>query len=239
MNFVRDKKFFNLVIDMKENELIISDFNRIAQLDHDQWEHNKHYHKYFLRFVPPDMEKALDIGCGRGEFTRKLAERAQMVIGVDLAPEMIEKAKELSPEYKNITYENIDILQYDLGQQKYDCIVSIATFHHLPLEEMFKKVEKALKAEGIFLLLDLYEQKTIREKLLGAIAVPADIVMMKLKTGKCTKTEQEIKAWKEHAKHDKFMTLNDINRIAGQILPGARVRKHLFWRYSLIWKKLY
>jgi hypothetical protein len=24
---------------------------------------------------------------------------------------------------------------------------------------------------------------------------------------------------------------------AGDLLPGARVRRHLFWRYSLVWRK--
>jgi hypothetical protein len=32
-------------------------------------------------------------------------------------------------------------------------------------------------------------------------------------------------------------TYAQMRRIAGQILPGVRYRRHLLWRYSLVWAK--
>jgi hypothetical protein len=33
------------------------------------------------------------------------------------------------------------------------------------------------------------------------------------------------------------MKLEEIRRVADEVLPGAIVRRHLFWRYSLVWRK--
>lgn len=65
----------------EEKNIIESDFNRIAQLDHTKWEHNKHYHNFLNNFIPRNCNKALDIGCGVGEFTRLLAKQSIEVVG--------------------------------------------------------------------------------------------------------------------------------------------------------------
>lgn len=150
---------------------------------------------------------------------------------------MIKKAEQQSKEYNNIEYKNADIMEYNLDKEEYDCIVSIATFHHLPMGEIFKKVKNSLKHEGVFLLLDLYNQKTVGEKLISAVVIPINIFMMLIMTGKVKKSKEEIDAWNEHSKIDKYMTIKEIKEIADTILPGAKIKRHVFWRYSLVWKK--
>ncbi|ARA96712.1 hypothetical protein CW755_03785 [Geobacillus thermodenitrificans] len=49
--------------------------------------------------------------------------------------------------------------------------------------------------------------------------------------------QKENRAMKDHIKHDVYMPLKDIRKIVNSILPNAIIRRHLFWRYSLIWKK--
>ena len=49
------------------------------------------------------------------------------------------------------------MLQWDFPREKYDCIASIATFHHLPLEVMLQKAKDALKPGGVLLILDLFQ----------------------------------------------------------------------------------
>jgi hypothetical protein len=44
-------------------------------------------------------------------------------------------------------------------------------------------------------------------------------------------------AYAEHDKTDTFLTLPQIERACAEIMPGARVKKHLLWRYSVVWKK--
>lgn len=87
---------------MSENNIIREDFNRIAKLGEKQWDHNRHYHRYLGKHIPEHCEDALDIGCGIGEFSRLLAARSKQVTGLDLAPGMLEQAKERSKNYTNI-----------------------------------------------------------------------------------------------------------------------------------------
>src|SRR2546426_12026880 len=48
-------------------------------------------------------ERALDLGCGTGPYLRLLAGFAREVVGVDVAPAMIEEAKRsLAPELDNV-----------------------------------------------------------------------------------------------------------------------------------------
>jgi hypothetical protein len=44
-------------------------------------------------------------------------------------------------------------------------------------------------------------------------------------------------AWSEHARHDVYPALADVRSLGERLLPGAVVRRHLFWRYSLVWQK--
>jgi hypothetical protein len=44
-------------------------------------------------------------------------------------------------------------------------------------------------------------------------------------------------AWAEHGRHDTYPTLDEMRRICDGVLPGALIRGHLLWRYSLVWRK--
>ncbi|KUO70564.1 MAG: hypothetical protein APF77_22050 [Clostridia bacterium BRH_c25] len=222
---------------MESKHEITEDFNRIACLGENKWDHNRHYHKYLLRHMSEQCGLSLDIGCGTGEFSRLLARKYEGVQGIDLSPEMIKKAIEISQGYDNISYSLGDILEHPLEENNYDCIVSIATMHHLPLERMLNIADKSLRQGGTFLVLDLYKQQSIVDFIYSAAAIPINLLFMLFKTGHLRKSEEEIKAWDEHGKHDNYLTIKEVKQACRNILPGAKVKRHLFWRYSLVWKK--
>lgn len=45
------------------------------------------------------------------------------------------------------------------------------------------------------------------------------------------------KAWEQHGKHDSYSTVGEMRALADEILPGAVVKRHLLWRYSLVYKR--
>lgn len=222
---------------MDQLDIIRKDFDRIAQLKDTSWNHNRHYHKFLLKHIPFHCQVSLDIGCGMGEFSRLLVERSEKVIGLDLSMEMLKRAEKLSQDYPEINYRLENVMDYPLETEQYDCIVSIATMHHLSMELIFKRVKEALKPGGVLLILDLYQEETLSDYLVSAIASPINKVIGVMKTGKWGHSEEERQAWGEHGKNDEYMTLKEIRRISGQILPGVKVQRHLFWRYSLVWRK--
>ena len=218
-------------------EKIRSDFDRLAAFDSGDWNHNNHYHPYLLGNLPHQCAQSLEIGCGAGAFARLLAARSQYVLALDLSPEMIRIARERSADFPNIEYRVADVLEWPFPAEQFDCIASIATLHHLPLDTMLAKIKTALKPGGTLLVLDLFNAKEPGDFLVGAIAFPINILMSMGKAHRSSASQGERLAWNEHSQHDHYLDIPSVRRICREILPGAIIKRHLFWRYSIVWQK--
>ena len=218
-------------------EVIRDDFDRLALLDGDGWTHNNHYHSFLLRHIPAQCDDALEIGCGTGAFSRLLAQRSRHILGLDLAPEMVRIAQERSKNCPNVEYQAADVLEWDFPRGKYDCIASIATLHHLPLGVILQKAKDALGPGGVLLNLDLFKSEWPRDLLMDCIALPSSIILKLVKTGRLRESEAVRAAWTAHGIHDVYLPLSVIRQVCDQVIPGAEVRRHLLWRYSIVWEK--
>ena len=218
-------------------ESIQSDFDRIALLSDESWNHNAHYHEYLMSHIPEQCGRILEIGCGTGEFSRLLARRAEKVLAIDLSPQMIRLAKAHSKLYPNIDFVTGDATTYDFPDDQFDFIATLTTLHHLPAASILRKIRKALKPGGVFVCLDLYQRSGLRDLFFDMAAYPANIFLTLIKTGKTGLSGEIYKAYAEHGKTDSYLTLPQIKQMCADILPGARVNRHLFWRYSIFWKK--
>ena len=221
----------------KDTKLIQADFDKLALFDTDGWDHNRHYHPYLMKHVPSNCRQALEIGCGSGSFARLLSCKAERVLGLDLSSKMIEIARERSVEYSNIEYRVTDVMGWDFPEETFDCIVSIATLHHLPFIRTLQKVKTGLKDNGVLMVLDLYEPEGIRDSLINLLAVPVHTILKLKNTGKLREPKAIWNGWAEHAKHDSYLPVSNIQRICDDLLPGALIKKHLLWRYSIVWQK--
>jgi 2-polyprenyl-3-methyl-5-hydroxy-6-metoxy-1,4-benzoquinol methylase len=213
------------------------DFDRIAALSQARWDHNAQYHGYLSRHIPTYCEAALDVGCGTGTFSRLLAERAGRVVALDLSPRMIEVAKERSKQYANIEFEVADATEWVPGSEQFDCVVSIAMLHHVAAEEMLVKMAGLLRDGGTLAILDLCESEGLKDLFREMAAVPVSMALRLIKTGRLREPPEVRAAWTEHGRHDTYATLSEARRVCERVLPGARVRRHLLWRYSIIWRK--
>jgi 2-polyprenyl-3-methyl-5-hydroxy-6-metoxy-1,4-benzoquinol methylase len=218
---------------------IQADFDRLALLTAAHgWSHNDHYHGYLLKHVPGRCREALDIGSGTGAFSRCLAKRADHVLGLDLSPEMVRVATSMSRGYTNLEYRVADVLEIDLPDEHYDCIASIATLHHMPMEAILSKVKAALAPNGTLLVLDLYEGQGRVDRVANALAVPANIVLRLVKQRRLNEPREVREAWEAHGQSDRYPTLTQVRRVCREVLPGAKVKRHLLWRYSIVWRKV-
>jgi SAM-dependent methyltransferase len=76
-----------------------------------------------LARVLPRMEKSLpliDIGCGNGRFSRLLSAHFPKVLGIDISPHAIERAKEESRGVENVTYRVLDASAPGVGRRLAD-----------------------------------------------------------------------------------------------------------------------
>lgn len=215
-----------------------ADFDRLALLSDEGWSHNSHYHPFLLKHVPQQMDAALEIGCGTGAFSRLLAQRADRVMALDLSPQMIRVARERSAGYPNIQYATADAAVWDFPESHYDCVVTIATLHHLPLDMMIPRMARTLKPGGVLLILDLYslERWGWQDVLRNAAAVPYNLCLKLLKTRRLRPSREAREAWAEHGRTDQYVSPAQIRAACGDLI-GAQLRLHLLWRYSVIWKK--
>ncbi|MDX6693029.1 MAG: hypothetical protein QOF02_632 [Blastocatellia bacterium] len=213
------------------------DFDRIALLTEQHGGAGDAYHSYLISQLPPRFERALEIGCGAGAFTRLLAERAQSVNGIDLSPQMIRLAREQSTDYQNIEYTLADVMSYPLAAESYDCVVSLATLHHLSLEQLLPKMKDALKPDGLLIIHDLVADDGMIERAGSALAYPFSVARRLWKTGRLRAPRAVRDAWNEHGRTDVYLTLNEVGEMCGRHLKGARIQRHLLWRYTVVWRK--
>jgi len=220
------------------------DFDRLALLDSGGWTQNNHYHDFLLRHVPQDCIQALEIGCGTGAFSRRLAQRAKHVAAIDLSSEMIRVARSRSTQLSNIDFAVADVMACDLPAEHFDCITTIATLHHLPLRAALLKLIGSLKPGGVLIVLDLFESESnllkfggVRDAMLNAVAAGVSVSLRLLNNGRLKPPREVRAAWEEHGQTDSYPTLDQVRTLAAEIAPGAKVTRHLLWRYSLIWQK--
>lgn len=218
-------------------ETIRTDFDRIAALAGERWGHNVHYHAWLLAQLPERLGRVLEIGCGAGEFSRRLAGRAASVLAVDLSPLMISVARERTRLQENVEFVNADVMACEFADGEFDCVATLTTLHHLPTEAALEKISRALKPGGVFLCLDLYRRASAADLLYDCAAYPLGLLLRISKTGRLRPPREVREAFAEHGKTDTYLTLRQAERVCAEVMPGAVVKRHLFWRYSVVWKK--
>ena len=84
------------------------------------------------RYPQLTMGKALDFGCGLGRLSQGLAAHFERVDGVDIAPSMIDGAKELNRFSDTCRYHvnNADDLSL-FGDDEFDFVMSFITLQHM------------------------------------------------------------------------------------------------------------
>ncbi|MFJ5997844.1 class I SAM-dependent methyltransferase [Streptomyces sp. NPDC092370] len=196
------------------------------------WDHNAHFHRWILRQLPGRAGSALDVGCGSGDLARLPAGRAEHVHGIDADPEITARARELTPAGAPVTYTAADALT-GLGERSYDVITCVAVVHHLPFTEALQSFRDRLAPGGTLVIVGVARESTPVDHLLGIASIPLDIVMALLKN------------WGRPAPRPVSMTARtrppdlafpEVVREARAVLPGARVRRRLLWRYTLVWR---
>ena len=218
-------------------EQIQKDFDRIAVLSERESELGGTYDPFLLQFIPAPCDRALEIGCGTGTFTRLLALRANRVTATDLSGEMIRVARHRSTGHPNIDYSVEDVLETDLPAGQFDCIVMIATLHHLPAEPVLERLKQALAPEGVLILHDLLTPSGILDRAADLVRFPVSVGMRCLRTGRLWARRDVRRAWAEHGKAERYLTREEVAAMRDQLLEGGYVKYHLLWRYTLVWRK--
>lgn len=151
------------------NQKAVDLFNKLADSYQQRFFSVDHYRECLNILIAHlgERSKVLDVACGPGNISHFLLERKPRLelLGIDLAPNMIELARKNNPGARFLVY---DALQIDYLEASFDAIVVGFLFPYFSIEQvelfLFKAAEK-LTENGILYLstmTDLYENSRMK-----------------------------------------------------------------------------
>lgn len=179
-----------------------------------------HYHSVILNAIPGSSARALDVGCGDGTLARQLRRLVPQITAIDLARHHDDGA--------DIEYVLGDFLSYPFEPASFDVIVSVAALHHMDATAALGRMRDLLRAGGTLAIVGLARSE-----------FPADLPF-DLAGVVATRFHRLTKTFWEHSSPTVWPapeTFAETRILVARVLPGARYRRHLLWRYSLTWNK--
>jgi SAM-dependent methyltransferase len=128
-----------------------------------QYRYQRRKYDSLLSMLPQQpYPRVLDIGCGLGSLTRKLAPFAQHTLGSDISAAAIEQARKLSKAHPNIVYAQRDMLDEETQESPFDLIVLADTLYYIDpltparLKSIARNLCTKLAPGGLLLLVNHY-----------------------------------------------------------------------------------
>ena len=207
---------------------------RVRNTVAEPWNHNVQYHRLLLERMPVPCDEALDVGCGDGILTAKLAQRARHVTAIDRSHEMITKARQRLGNVRNVTLVEDDLLGGALPANRFDFIVAVAVVHHMAFDRAADQMAQLLRPGGTLAILGLARN--------GAPFAwgPSPRDYLWIPPGLLYSWFQRIRLgwWDPGAPTvEPEMTYAEITQQASAHLPGAELTRRLLFRYTLFWRK--
>ena len=196
--------------------------------DRDYWNHNAAYHPWLVAIAAEHRGDVLDVGCGDGLLAQRLAPVSRSVTGIDPDPAAIGRAADRLASVQHVSVSRAEFEGYRAGERRFDLITFVASLHHMDLRDSLVKARDLLTPTGEIAAVGCSANKTVRDWVWSAMCVPAARIGSWLHAetrniGVAVKDPQE--------------GLDDIRRAVDDVLPGASVRRALYYRYLLRWRR--
>ena len=199
-----------------------------APSDRDYWNHNTAYHPWLVSIAAEHRGDVLDVGCGDGLLAKRIAPVSRSVTGIDSDPASIGRATDRLASLRHVSVSQGNFQAYQAGARTFDLITFVASLHHMDLRASLVKARDLLTPTGEIAVVGCAAYKTVRDRVWSAMCVPAARLGSRLHSetrniGVVVTDPQE--------------GLDDIRRTVDEVLPGASVRRGLYYRYLLRWRR--
>lgn len=133
---------------------IKNEIKHFSNLDHIWWgaktvsgqtRYDKRYNLFRKLCNPKKGSKILEIGCGDGEFTKRLIETKSKILGTDITPAVIERARN---EIKGAKFIVDDAEKFSSKDSSIDIVCGISILHHVNYLKAFEQCYRVLKKNG-------------------------------------------------------------------------------------------
>jgi ubiquinone/menaquinone biosynthesis C-methylase UbiE len=110
-------------------------------------------------------ERILEVGCGSGHLTKRLAERGVDIVGIDANP----NAREVAGS-ELVLHMQAEHLQFD--DKEFDAVISVHAIEHIPpLDAAIAEMARVLQPQGRALF--IYPAEPIQ----GLYAIPTSVIL--------------------------------------------------------------
>ena len=201
----------------------------------DYWNQNVYYQPLILDAVPDKCGSALDVGCGDGMLACRLAARCRDVTGIDRDGRMIRMARERGQDIPNVAFLGGDFLTYPFDEASFDFVACNTAIHHMDFEDAIQAMSRLLRPGGQLAIVGVARNASPGDWLYDAAAVPVNWALVAAH-GVLRAVGRESPGPGQPVAQPS-MTWDEVRVAALRLLPRARYRKHLLFRYSLIWRK--
>jgi 2-polyprenyl-3-methyl-5-hydroxy-6-metoxy-1,4-benzoquinol methylase len=156
----------------------------------------------------------------------ELSHVVRHVTAVDLDEPSIRLAEAQDAAHK-VEYLTGDFLTHPF-EENFDFIASVAAIHHMDARAALVRMRGLLRPGGTLAVVGLARSRTLAD--LAADAAGGVV-------------HRAYKATRNYWQHSAPvvwpppMTYPGIRQLAVEVIPGVRYRRHLMWRYSLVWSK--
>jgi SAM-dependent methyltransferase len=184
--------------------------------------------RQLLRGLPASAQRALDVGCGEGTLTRALRREIPAVIGLDVDVPSVQLAKQQQSAEQQVLYVVGDLLRHPFAPASFDVVISSAALHHVDAAAGIAAMKELLVLGGLLVVVGVARTVLPRDVGWEAAAIVAH------------RWQRSRRPYWEHSAPKLWpppLTHAQMRRLARAALPGARYRRHLLWRYSIVWTK--
>ncbi|WP_062516298.1 class I SAM-dependent methyltransferase [Demequina gelatinilytica] len=197
------------------------------------WSHNAAFTPVVMwhawRVARAGGARALDVGCGSGNLVGGLARILPDVVGLE--PDPVYAAHALSRHARSA---RVRIEARSFGPEEraaYDLVVFVASLHHLALEAALREARACLRSGGRIVIVGVVSED--HPDLRSRISVALNPVVGWLRHPRGTAAEPLRMGAPVAAPAETF---EQVALVMESVLPGVRMRRRLFWRYTAVWK---
>jgi 2-polyprenyl-3-methyl-5-hydroxy-6-metoxy-1,4-benzoquinol methylase len=191
----------------------------------DYWNHNTAYHPWVVAIAATQRGHALDVGCGDGLLAQRLAPVSRSVTAIEPDPAAAERAlQRLADDDVEISRTSFE--EFDPGTRRFDLVTFVASLHHMDLRTSLARARDMLAPGGEIAVVGLSANKSAWDWAWSACCLPAVTVADRLH--RATPDIGVVMV-------DPRESLREIRCTTVEVLPGAVIRRGLYYRYLLRW----
>jgi 2-polyprenyl-3-methyl-5-hydroxy-6-metoxy-1,4-benzoquinol methylase len=223
------------------NPLVLTASRWLARVNaRHPWNHNEYFHSWILRNLPARRQAAVDVGCGTGVLAGKLAPRFARVTGIDADEGMVAAASaRLADEPRvSIMQCRFDAFAAAAAEGDADLITMVAVLHHLDLADTLAWMPRLLAPGGRLLVVSLAKVDSLTDAMVDLMSAAANPVMGLIKHPRpARQADAAVAGQPVMPVRDPAATVAEVAAAASARLPGTRIHRRLYFRYTLRWDK--